>query len=307
MQHLENTDRFQVATSDTASLPADYNSWQASQKQEFLWSDRILPSQYNQIPPLQPVDVIGLFLTSFKTKMDRHADEAPIHWQKAIHAHGSVAKIRFIPTVDSAFTGLFRGADYGLLRLSLTGAPEKRGFAPGLAIKFLVDGKPSANVSALVSLEGQGQNYNFFANELSNIVPASNHLGPKFINFLFSRVSKFPTRLHLQDWGEIQQSGQLEPHPYHPYQIFLVPDSTLHFPVSPAHDFRQDLATIAPGTVLFSVYGVKPDQMDIHRIGQPDYRQAAQLMGQIQTTSEFITSEYGDRRLFFRHQRFKNQ
>ena len=31
------------------------------------------------------------------------------------------------------YTGLFQGADSGLLRLSVTGDPADRGFAPGLA------------------------------------------------------------------------------------------------------------------------------------------------------------------------------
>jgi hypothetical protein len=45
--------------------------------------------------------------------MDRLSDEAPSNWKKAIHAHGSVAKVKFLPTPNSPFTGLFKGADYG--------------------------------------------------------------------------------------------------------------------------------------------------------------------------------------------------
>ncbi|HBC17586.1 MAG TPA: hypothetical protein DC022_02250, partial [Alcanivorax sp.] len=53
-----------------------------------------------------------------------------------------------------------------------TGDPSDRGFAPGLALKLLVDGKRSENVSALYTLSGQGDNHNIFANELSNYVQA---------------------------------------------------------------------------------------------------------------------------------------
>jgi hypothetical protein len=127
------------------------------------------------------------------------------------------------------------------------------------------------------------------------------------INLIFRRVSKFPTKLWLQDFGEVNQHGQLETHLHHPYQIFLVPNPAIQFPVSPPHDFRHDLATVAPGTSLFLVYGVEPSKVEDRLIGKPRHRQNAQLIGQIETTSEFVASDYGDRRLFFRHQRFRNQ
>jgi hypothetical protein len=172
MNSFQRIQESQPVIQTTGSLPAEYPSWTAKQKQEFLWQERILKSKYDQLPPLKKIDVIGLFLTPLRSKMDFASDETPPDWKKAIHAHASVAKIQWLPTENTPFTGLFRGADYGLLRLSLTGDPGDRGFAPGLAIKWLVDGAASEDFSALVSLTGQGSNYNFFANELSNIVPA---------------------------------------------------------------------------------------------------------------------------------------
>ncbi|MEW6491093.1 MAG: hypothetical protein AB1589_00880 [Cyanobacteriota bacterium] len=311
---MKNIHQFWQGFHQLDPLPTDYESWSASQKQDFLWQNRILESKYEKLPPLQKIDVPGLFLTFLKIKMDRLSDEAPIGWKKAIHAHGSVAKVKFIPTPDTPFTGLFKGADYGLLRLSVTGDPSDRGFAPGLALKLLVDGKPSENVSALVSLSGQGENYNFFANEMSNIVPVEQKFGPKFINLIFRRTSKFPTKLYLQGFGQIDQHGNRESNPDYPWQIFLVPNANVQFAESPPHDFRQDLATLAPETSLFSVYAVDPKQVGddaavraADRIDQPGYRQKAQLIGQLETTSEFVSSFYGDSRLFFRHQRFGNR
>lgn len=288
------------------SLPADYLDWKAEQKQDFLWNQRILASKYNQLPRLKKIDVIGLFLTSLKTKMDYQSDEAPKGWKKAIHAHGSVAKIRFIATSNTPFTGLFKGADYGFLRLSVTDDPASRGFAPGVAIKFFIDQQPSANFSALVSLDGQGKNYNFFANEFSNIVPVVDRLGPKIINFIFRRTSRFPTKLDLQNLSQFQENGEAEQQVYYPLRIFLTPNPQIQFPDSP-HDFRNDLVTIPSGSRLFSVYGVDPKKLGEEAIDQPKYRQEAQLIGYIETTSEFVSSTYGDSQLFFRHQRFKNQ
>ncbi len=290
---------------DLGDLPSDYQSWSAQKKQEFLWEDRILKSQYDFLPPLQKIDVMGLLLTALRKKMDRQSDEAPVNWKKAIHAHGSVAKVKLIPTDGTPFTGLFQGADYGLLRLSLTGDPGDRDVAPGLALKLLVDGTHSENMSALVSLTGQGQNYNFFAHEFSNIVPVVNQVGPKLINLIFRRVTRFPTKLSLQDWSSVNQGGIPVPNPCSPTQIFLVPNPAIHFPETPPHDFREDVFQIPSGTRLFSLYAAHPT--DANTTDPSALRHQAQCIGYLETTSEFVASFYGDRRLFFRHQRFQNR
>jgi hypothetical protein len=305
-QELKTIRTFWRDAKDLGSLPTDYESWSAAKKQAFLWENRILKSRYDVLPPLEKIDVVGLFLTVLRKKMDRRSDEAPTEWKKAIHAHGSVAKVKFTPSSDTPFTGLFQGADYGLLRLSVTGEPSDRGFAPGLALKLMVDGHPSENVSALVSLTGQGQNYNFFARELSNIVPVVNQVGPRLINLIFRRVTKYPTKLYLADFGRIDQTGQTVSKSYYPNQIFLVPTKAVQGSESP-HDFREDLSKIPAETIIFSVYGGDPNKVSGDTTNNDDYRQQAQLIGHIHTTSEFVNSFYGDSQLFFRHQRFLNR
>jgi hypothetical protein len=306
MKNLKEIQKFWPAAHDFDPLPTDYPTWSAQQKQAFLWNNRILKSKYKQNPPLPQIDIVGLLLTVLRTKMDRLEDEVPSRWRKAIHAHGSVAKIKFVPDSGSTYTGLFKGADYGLIRASLTGDPEDRNFAPGLAIKLFIDGQPSGNFSALVSLSGQGQNYNFFAHEFSNMVPVVNELGPKITNLIFRRVTKHPTRIYLQHLGVFTQQGQPEERFDTPTQVFLVPNPKLQFAESP-HDFRADLATLDPGTQLFSVYAVHPSAFRDDAIETTNARQQAQYIGHIETTSTFVTSFYGDSQLFFRHQRFQNQ
>lgn len=298
--------------SKSSSLPPDYETWNGKRKQDFLWEEKILPSRYQQLPPLKKINIPGLILTPLSIKMDLRADEAPRRWQKAIHAHGSVAKIKFIPSTNTPLTGLFKGVDFGLVRLSVTGDPQDRGFAPGLAMKFLVDGHPSENFSALVSLDGQGNNYNLFANEFSNIVPVVNEFGPRFLNWIFSRVTRFPTKLYLEDMAKIDQHGNSENKPYYPYQIFLKPNPQLQFAENPPHDFREDLTSIASGSLLFTVSGVIPETIsdDSNQISklvdEPNYKQKAEIIGTIETQSEFVNSAYGDDLLFFKHQRFGN-
>ncbi|PSN11117.1 hypothetical protein C7271_25050 [filamentous cyanobacterium CCP5] len=297
-KELTSVIEFWPGAHDLDALPSEYESWSAAQKQDYLWQQRLLKSRYDRLPPLRKIDVIGLFRTALRQKMDRRSDQAPARWQKAIHAHGSVAQIKFAPIADSPYTGLFQGVDHGLLRVSVTGDPSDRGFAPGLALKFFVDGHPSENVSALVSLTGQGQNYNFFAHEFSNIVPVVHQLGPRLINLIFRRVSRFPTKISLEDCSEVDQHGQRVTNPRFPGQIFLHPTEAVQFAETP-HDFREAMAKIPVGTHLFAVYGVTE--------GQEGKRNLAQLIGNIHTTSEFVASFYGDSQLFFRHQRFKNR
>lgn len=283
-------------------LPSDYESWSAKSKEAYLWEKMILPSQYTSLPELTGIDVPGLFLTALRVKMDRESDQVTRGWKKAVHAHGTVAKVCYTSQPGHRFTGMFQGADHGLLRLSLTGDPRRRGFAPGLALKLLRDKQPSANLSALVSLTGQGSNFNFFANELSNIVPVVPQIGPQLINLIFRRVTRYPTMLHLENLAQADQSGRSIEAPVFPEQIYFKPASNLQFPETPDHDFRVDLATLPVGTVIYEVYAPLTTQSQ-----EIDIRSQSSKIGEITLTSQFISSDYGDQSLFFRHQRFKNR
>jgi hypothetical protein len=238
--------------------------------------------------------------------MDRLADEAPHSWKKAIHAHGSVATITWSSLPGHHYTGLFRGAEHGLLRFSVTADPADRGVAPGLALKLLVDHKPSANVSALVSLTGQGANYNLFANDYSNIVPVALSPGPIIVNAIFSRVTRYPTKLSLMNLASVDERGIAQDAPLAPEQIFLTPNPLIGFSESP-HDFREDLSTLPVDSLLFTVLAPKPGRLGEASITQSSNRDLAEPIGEIRMSSRFVSSFYGDSQLFFRHQRFHNR
>lgn len=277
-----------------AALPTEYESLDACAKQNLLWTRHILPSEYpGALPPFQKLDILGLATTDLLKKMTWRHDEAPEGWKKALHRRASVATVRFVADAESPYTGLFRGAECGLLRLSLTGAPEDRGFAPGLALKLFVTGQPSANFSALVSLTGQGTNYNFFANSFSTTVPPSDQLGARIVHLLFSRVSRYPERLAMRAVAEYEQDGTPVAQPHAPVTLILQPTASVQFVETPARDVRYDFATLTPGTTVFEVLAKDTDESAPLRIGT------------VQTTSRFVASEYGDDRLFFQHQRFE--
>ena len=311
---LESLRQYWPEAAPFEPLPPDYEGWRAEEKETFLWEKRIVPSRYTHLPPLQSTQIAQLFLTVLREKMERRTDEAPVGWKKAIHAHGTVAKIRFLAAPDTPFTGLFRGAECGLLRASLTARPQptgfplRQGFAPGLAIKFFVDGRASENFSALVSLDGQGSDRNFFANEFSNIVPVVRQLAPIVGNLIFRRVTRFPRHLALEGFSHINRAGKPVGEPLAPVRLFLVPGE-MQFSAAAGRDFRDDLATVAAGSTIFSIYGVDPRTLttaELERIDTHDCRAKAIPIGRIETKSEFTASFYGDNRLFFQHQRFSH-
>ena len=70
------------------------------------------------------------------------------------------------------FTGIFKGATHGVVRLSIGSKPDTTvlNLAPGMSLKFLRDGMDSVNLVSMFSTDGQ-PSWNFFANDLSNHVP----------------------------------------------------------------------------------------------------------------------------------------
>ena len=75
-----------------------------------------------------------------------------------------VGKVAFEPENGSKYSGIFKGSDYGIIRLS---SAYRHSMTPGMALKFMRDGLPSSNVLAMHSMDAQ-INWDFFANDLSN-------------------------------------------------------------------------------------------------------------------------------------------
>ena len=92
---------------------------------------------------------------------------------KTIHAVGDVAKIKWTSLGAHPYTGVFKGADSGYVRMSVAapvGLPGLPNMIPGMGVKLLRDGVESANFVAMYSVDGQ-KSYNFFDNNFSNHIP----------------------------------------------------------------------------------------------------------------------------------------
>jgi hypothetical protein len=291
-----------------ASEPENYTSLSACQKQQILW-DLVERSEYQVKPALKEFgakQLLKMFYQRLSLKGSHHSDFAPAGWEKYIHPHGSIAKMKWISHAPE-LTGIYKGAECGLLRLSLTYAPgPRRPVAPGLAVKILRDGMASANVSALVSLNGQGENYNFFSEALSNVVPAGSGIGQSLVHLIFSSVSRFPESISVKHFSAFDDKGQAFQTEKPIEQLFFVPSAGLPGRQTP-HDARDDFANIPIGTSIYKVYAVVNPAVQIisteYSAAQAAERlKDARLIGEIVTQSRFIASDFGDAGIFFRHE-----
>lgn len=164
---------FLINSISFAQLPYNYQELSAEEKQDLLWSNVTKSHGVVPLPKLNENSFKQLLITikgffNLSPSFDHEGDELPEGRAKVLHSNGSVGKITFIPTNDHPFTGIYRTGAMGLARLSLAMPASNTTFVPGMAVKFLIDNHPSLNIHAINSLEGQGGNWNFFANNFSN-------------------------------------------------------------------------------------------------------------------------------------------
>lgn len=296
------------------NIPADYQSWPAKAKQDNLWVNGALRTQYaaDQLPPLAAINTSALLANTLWKKVREEGDVVPADYEKGMHQHGVMAKVRFNAVAGNPYSGIFQGSDSGLLRLSLASDPAGGSVQPGLAWKAFVDGKPSRNVSALASWSGQGQNYNFFANEMSQIVlpEGTDNFG---LQVLFAAVTLKPTQLRVDDMAKVTQGGQSVATVRAPTQLYFVPRTEVrNLFATVAHDFRSDLTTLASGTRLYDVYATSMEVKtsiipSISRNYAQQRRNSAVKIGELELTSPFIASAFGDGGVFFKHQRSEDK
>ena len=112
-------------------------------------------------------------------------------------------QVEWRPVAYQPYTGMFSGSSRGWVRLALASEPSPHQLLtrPGLGLKLLRDGRDSANLVAMFSVDGQ-QSWNFFKNNFTtHYIPSGDpvliHLAVKFseaTNFIF-QVN--PSWIHL--------------------------------------------------------------------------------------------------------------
>ncbi len=290
-------------------IPAEYNSWDACDKQELLWSNGVLRTEYasGSVPALTAVDKMALVNKIIWDKDVIDQDVAPAGSTLPIHANGAMAKAKFVATAGHPFTGIFQGSECGLLRMSVSGDPADAGFEPGLTWKAFVDGQPSENVHGLYPLSGQGDNHDIFANELSHYVKIK-ALEALTAKAGFTKAINKSNELTAGDMAAINQDGSAVAAAKAPTQVYFVPTADVkgHFDTA-AHDFRDDLTSLTEGTEVYDVYATdQAIKTSIWSWKQARYererRDSAVKVGSIVMDSAFKTSQFGDNGVYFKQQ-----
>ena len=269
-----------------------YNSLAGCAKQTVLWEQGVKPTKYQSLPEVTGSwsSLLGnvnslLFLNQ---TFDTNSDFMPEGREKIIHSHGSVAAIRWTNAANSPFSGLFAPGDVcGVARLSLAGSPDTLGFTPGLAVKLLVDGRPSVNFQVMEQLDGQGDDHNVFARTFTNHLPAPTGFATRSLDFALSLIGRDLRHLDVDQGAYITSNGQAALSVAAPDQLAFVPSQSQAIAADTQNDFRDELAQFAPGTKIYDVYGLTGNQWI--------------RFATVTLKTSFTASSFGDQQLFFRH------
>ena len=291
---------------DVMDVPAEYETWPAAEKHGWLWSTLISSTAHSPttLPPLRmpfqqkPLKEI-LIVTrrhELEKALDRTDDLMEPGRPKVIHARGAVSMIEFATDDQSPFTGILgpqpAGGAIGLIRMSLVAQVKRNAaYTPALALKLLIDGKPSADVLAMNHTVGQGRDFDLFSNTMTNDLSEEHkelRTAQRVMSVLFERISEQPRRLVVTHLANQTKAGATVTNPVEPRRLVFhpTPNARQIFSAKAGVDFRLVLAGVPAGTELYEVEGLTES--------------GGTRVGTIRTTSPFVSSEGGDR-LYFRH------
>ena len=195
-----------------------YQAESAASKQESMWSKIIADTTSGSFP--SALELAGIFTEPMAPTFETVADAMPNTWggfsssflestrTKYIHSVGVVSKCKFVSTGDHPFTGIFKGADYGLCRLSSAAKPTStQPLAPGLSLKFLRDGQPASDVVALYSVDGTPGDWNFFSKDFRNHIEAPTGAALKVLAAKFASYTNFSQEVGLSNFSNYDQYG----------------------------------------------------------------------------------------------------
>jgi len=267
----------------------------AAEKQAIIWENTLLDSSSNYWPGLELGEI---FFETMCITMEQSGDELPIAWtgnyrQKYIHSVGTVGKVEFVAK-ENAYTGIFKGAQYGIVRISFAAEPDENvlNTTPGMGLKFLRDGTESASLVAMYGVDGQAS-WNIFANDWSNHIAAAEGAAVLALAAKFATATPYIQQVGLSDFAMVGEDGVSEAEINYPYKLVFRPTGEIAFPDEYHGLFTDDLTTIPEGSTLFNVYAYNAP---VELGGQEE------LIGDLVLRSPLVTSLWGDAHLFFRHQ-----
>ena len=217
------------------------------------------------------------------------------------HSMGSICPFSININKISPFTGIFKPAHEvsGLIRLAPNAAfgPGTLGLSPGVAVKFLRSGVPSANIVLIYDFLPL-KSYDFFSVFVSNHFDANFEMLDKIpkIKFILKRFcssGKCINKVGLSHLCSHDQNGIKADENIFPFKIDLVPGEInlpKEEPKSP-EDYMKLFNDIPVGSKVYSLKAYLDPKDDI-----------GMILGNIKTTGPCVSSYFGDTKMAFRHQ-----
>jgi len=289
-------------------------SWQsksASEKHSTIWA-RLASDQTSGAFPF-PVKLLKLFVENMDISFDTDSDDFPYQGpfgverrEKLIHSVGVVGQVVFKGFKNHSYTGLYKGANYGIIRWSWASAANPLSeypFLPGVAFKFFRDGMKSTNLFTMTSLVGS-ETPNIFRYDVSNHIPDlyENTIDPKLLLLrkTFSKASAWPGFVALSDFARYNEDGTEVAKPVFPYRLIFHPPPEIRTLMDNgatktetefAKFFLSNLNKPVP--LIYSVWA------------EAEPNAPSQKIGELELKSAPISSQYSDTQLFFQHNRFE--
>ncbi|MFN7454478.1 MAG: FAD-dependent oxidoreductase [Pseudobdellovibrionaceae bacterium] len=282
------------------SGPNYYSKLTGPQKLQWLWR-QVEASKYRKLPTYENFgdnsieDLLGFLPSQILGAFTNNSDVLVRGRQKIIHKMGSTALVQFQPA-SNKYT-----AFKGIIRLSNAINPEQAVY-PSFSLKIPLDlHVRSINLNIGKSFDGQmirnnfmgEKDYNFFrhdpvypfSNELPNVAHSA---GGKLFKWIFEQAHPHPNYVPISDLSKVMNNNYQAPRRL----VFVAPKEIRS--LMSAHvneDVRRVFERIPSGSVLFQVYESN---------GLSD---KGTFIGELVTVTEFVASEFGDRRLYFRHEK----
>ncbi len=279
---------------DTHLDTEEYQSLSAKCKQELIWKHVLVDERRERF--YKGFEFESLFDQDMNLSYDTVSDSMPKNRLKKTHPVGLTAKIELIAAPDQPYTGLFKGAKYGIMRISDTTAttPEVPKTAPGFGIKFLRDGMYSGNAVAMFAFDGQ-KSFNFFKNRWTTILREfNNSCARETIGKHLAGVTDHLGATSVMDMADYDENGVKEEEPHWPFQIDFEPYDVFGWTDDYQNDFQDQVEPIPIDTVMFKIFGFDEP---------PELGGEEKLIGWLVSRSDQLSSFWGDTQLFFQHRR----
>ena len=123
---------------------------------------------------------------------------------KIFHSRGTVTRVSYESVGDHPYTGIFKGADFGVMRITdvTRTNPDVPFTSPGFGIKWLRTGHRSANGVTMFSFAGQ-KSFNFLANDwTTHLAEPQNICARMTISAKLAESGRHLGNTSVMEWAE---------------------------------------------------------------------------------------------------------